>query len=131
MLSQRFPAVLFLLSLLAGSFLGQAQGAGKPKPRVILVGVNGMEMDVIRPLILKGDLPNLARVIKNGVHGKLRTVDAPNCPRGLLDHVHQYAAGRARRYWLCGRRNHRQHEHVEAGTLLVRSFEEWSYRRHG
>jgi len=48
---------------------------------VIVVGVNGMELDVIRPLLLKGDLPNLARVIKNGVHGKLRTVDAPNCPR--------------------------------------------------
>ena len=48
---------------------------------MILVGVNGMELDVIRPLLLKGDLPDLARVIKNGVHGKLRTVDAPNCPR--------------------------------------------------
>jgi predicted AlkP superfamily phosphohydrolase/phosphomutase len=78
---RRFPALLFLLPLLAGSFLGQAQSAGKPKPRVIVVGVNGMELDVIRPLLLKGDLPNLARVIKNGVHGKLRTVDAPNCPR--------------------------------------------------
>jgi predicted AlkP superfamily phosphohydrolase/phosphomutase len=40
-----------------------------------------MELDVIRPLLLKGQLPNLSRVIKNGVHGKLRTVDAPNCPR--------------------------------------------------
>lgn len=36
---------------------------------------------MIRPLLLKGDLPNLAKVIKNGAHGKLRTVNAPNCPR--------------------------------------------------
>lgn len=34
-------------------------------------------------LLLKGDLSNLAKVIKNGAHGKLRTVNAPNCP-GLL-----------------------------------------------
>jgi predicted AlkP superfamily phosphohydrolase/phosphomutase len=38
-------------------------------------------LDVIRPLLLKGELPNLAKVIKDGAHGKLRTVDAPNCPR--------------------------------------------------
>ncbi|HYA24394.1 MAG TPA: alkaline phosphatase family protein, partial [Terriglobales bacterium] len=53
----------------------------KPKPRVVVVGVNGMEWDILRPLLLKGDLPNLAKVIKNGAYGKLRTVSAPNCPR--------------------------------------------------
>ena len=71
-------SVLFFLVTVASA---QNQNAAKPKPRVIVIGVNGMEMDVIRPLILKGDMPNLAGVIKNGVHGKLRTVDAPNCPR--------------------------------------------------
>jgi predicted AlkP superfamily phosphohydrolase/phosphomutase len=40
-----------------------------------------MELDVIRPLLLKGEMPNLARVIKDGAYGKLRTVSAPNCPR--------------------------------------------------
>jgi predicted AlkP superfamily phosphohydrolase/phosphomutase len=40
-----------------------------------------MEMDVIRPLILQGKMPNLAGVIKKGTYGKLRTVSAPNCPR--------------------------------------------------
>jgi predicted AlkP superfamily phosphohydrolase/phosphomutase len=78
---RRFRVLLFLVLLLAGSLVDQAQSTGQPKPRVIVVGVNGMELDVIRPLLLKGDLPNLARVIKNGAHGKLRTVDAPNCPR--------------------------------------------------
>jgi predicted AlkP superfamily phosphohydrolase/phosphomutase len=53
----------------------------KPKPRVVIVSVNGMEWDILRPLILKGELPNLAKVIKNGAYGKLRTVSAPNCPR--------------------------------------------------
>jgi predicted AlkP superfamily phosphohydrolase/phosphomutase len=40
-----------------------------------------MEWDVIRPLLIRGDLPNLASVIKRGVYGKLRTLSAPNCPK--------------------------------------------------
>ena len=52
-----------------------------PRPRVVLVGVNGMEWDILRPLLLQDKLPNLASVIKRGVYGKLQTVSAPNCPR--------------------------------------------------
>ena len=78
---RRVATSLLLLFLLASALLGQTQSTAKPRPRVIVIGVNGMELDVIRPLLLKGDLPNLARVIKNGAYGKLRTVSAPNCPR--------------------------------------------------
>jgi predicted AlkP superfamily phosphohydrolase/phosphomutase len=75
-------ALLSLVVLmLALPLFSQSQSSAKPRPHVIVIGVNGMELDVIRPLLLKGDLPNLARVIKNGAYGKLRTVDAPNCPR--------------------------------------------------
>jgi predicted AlkP superfamily phosphohydrolase/phosphomutase len=77
----RLVAFLFLLPLLTWPLSGRAQTSGKTPPHVVVVGVNGMELDVIRPLLLKGDLPNLAKVIKNGAHGKLRTVNAPNCPR--------------------------------------------------
>jgi predicted AlkP superfamily pyrophosphatase or phosphodiesterase len=71
----RFALMLFrplcaVLSLFIVSTFSQSQSTSKPNPRVIVVGVNGMELDVIRPLLLKGDLPNLARVAKNGVHGK-------------------------------------------------------------
>jgi predicted AlkP superfamily phosphohydrolase/phosphomutase len=52
-----------------------------PRPRIIVVGVNGMEWDIIRPLLLRGELPNLASVIERGVYGKLRTLSAPNCPK--------------------------------------------------
>jgi predicted AlkP superfamily phosphohydrolase/phosphomutase len=78
---RRLVAFFFFLSLQAWPLSGRAQNTGKTQPRVVVVGVNGMELDVIRPLLLKGDLPNLAKVIKNGAHGKLRTVNAPNCPR--------------------------------------------------
>ena len=82
MVSRPVSHVIILVSLLLTvALFGQNQTPAKPRPHVIVVGVNGMELDVIRPLLLKGDLPNLARVIKNGAYGKLRTVDAPNCPR--------------------------------------------------
>ena len=81
-MSRKICAVLFL-SLLAASvnLLGQAQSSAKPKPRVMVFSVNGMELDVIRPLLLEGKMPNLSSVIKRGAYGKLRTVSAPNCPR--------------------------------------------------
>jgi predicted AlkP superfamily phosphohydrolase/phosphomutase len=81
MVPRRVSFVTILIFLLALPLFGQNQTPAKPRPHVIVVGVNGMELDVIRPLLLKGDLPNLAKVIKNGAYGKLRTVAAPNCPR--------------------------------------------------
>ncbi len=76
------PAAAFILLTFASwPLCGSAQTAANAKPRVVVIGVNGMELDVIRPLLLKGAMPNLAKVIKNGAYGKLRTVDAPNCPR--------------------------------------------------
>ena len=81
MVPRQVPFVAMLIVLMALPLFAQNQTQAKPRPHVIVVGVNGMELDVIRPLLLKGDLPNLARVIKNGAYGKLRTVDAPNCPR--------------------------------------------------
>jgi predicted AlkP superfamily phosphohydrolase/phosphomutase len=70
--------VLFLLCL---PLLAQDRSTAKPAPHVLVIGVNGMELDVIRPLLLQGKMPNLAGVIKKGAYGKLRTVSAPNCPR--------------------------------------------------
>jgi predicted AlkP superfamily phosphohydrolase/phosphomutase len=74
-------AVLVMFAFLAWIPLGVAQGTAKPQPHVVVIGVNGMELDVIRPLLLQGKMPNLSRVIKKGSYGKLRTLSAPNCPR--------------------------------------------------
>jgi predicted AlkP superfamily phosphohydrolase/phosphomutase len=81
MVSRRLIVLLLMLPLLGQVSTGQVQSTPKPKPHVVVIGVNGMELDVIRPLLLKGEMPNLARVIKSGAYGKLRTVSAPNCPR--------------------------------------------------
>jgi predicted AlkP superfamily phosphohydrolase/phosphomutase len=78
---------LFFVSLLLAATAARGQNLEKPatkqatRPRVVVIGVNGMELDVIRPLLLKGAMPNLEHVINNGAYGKLRTVSAPNCPR--------------------------------------------------
>ena len=73
--------VWLVLVCLLGSFRFAQSQSAKPKPKVVVIGVNGMELDVIRPLILKGQMPNLARVVKKGAYGKFRTVPAPNCPK--------------------------------------------------
>ncbi len=58
-----------------------ARGDIESRPHVMIVGVNGMEWDIVRPLLLRGELPNLAKVIQRGVYGKMRTLSAPNCPK--------------------------------------------------
>ena len=74
-------AVLVMFAFLAWIPLGVAQRTAKSQPHVVVIGVNGMELDVIRPLLLEGKMPNLSSVIMRGAYGKLRTVSAPNCPR--------------------------------------------------
>lgn len=74
-------AVLLAAFLAAGTARGQEVGKAQPKPRVVLFGINGAEWDIIKPLLLRGEMPNLARVIERGVSGKMRTISAPNCPK--------------------------------------------------
>jgi len=80
MIVRKWQICLVFVCMLAPFLRAQNQST-KPRPRVLVIGVNGMELDVIRPLILKGQMPNLEKVIKNGTYGKFRTVPAPNCPK--------------------------------------------------
>ncbi|HET9697979.1 MAG TPA: alkaline phosphatase family protein, partial [Terriglobales bacterium] len=71
-----------LVFLILTAIAASPQSQEVPKvPRVIVMGVNGMEWDIIRPLVMKGEMPNLTRVIEKGAYGKLRTLSAPNCPK--------------------------------------------------
>jgi predicted AlkP superfamily phosphohydrolase/phosphomutase len=70
-----------MILLFAPLLLSQNVAAGGKKPRVIVIGVNGAEWDILRPLLVRGEMPNLAWVIGRGVSAKLQTVSAPNCPK--------------------------------------------------
>ena len=71
--------VIGVVALLMGVVPARSQTGSRP--HVIVVGVNGMEWDIIRPLLLKGELHNFAEVVQRGVYGKMRTLSAPNCPK--------------------------------------------------
>jgi predicted AlkP superfamily phosphohydrolase/phosphomutase len=76
-----FYAVAATVFLAVSGTASAQQPIATKKPRVILLGVNGAEWDIIKPLLVRGEMPNLAWVISRGVSGKLRTVSAPNCPK--------------------------------------------------
>ena len=85
-MKSRFAIVLpyvFLLVLNSAYLAAQASRpqASRVRPRVIVVGVNGAEWDIIKPLLVRGEMPNLASVIERGVSSKLKTVSSPNCPK--------------------------------------------------
>ncbi|MEW6742522.1 MAG: tetratricopeptide repeat protein [Planctomycetota bacterium] len=62
-----------LAILLSGGLLWWCLTADSP--RVIVVGIDGAEWDIINPLIDAGKLPNLARLKREGVHGVLRSFE--------------------------------------------------------
>jgi len=68
-----------VVALLMGAIPARSQT--ESRPHVIVIGVNGMEWDIIRPLLLRGELRNFAEVIQRGVYGKMKTLSAPNCPK--------------------------------------------------
>ena len=50
------------------------------KSKVFVIGIDSATFDVINPLINRGYLPNLERLISNGVSGKLRSTMPPVTP---------------------------------------------------
>lgn len=45
--------------------------------KLLVIGVDGATFDVIKPLVEAGQLPNIARLIQNGVHGNLESTIPP------------------------------------------------------
>src|SRR5258705_12450045 len=44
------------------------------KPRLLLIGWDAADWKVINPLLEAGQMPNLARLIQEGVHGNIATI---------------------------------------------------------
>ncbi len=45
--------------------------------KIMTIGIDGATLDIIRPLIKKGKLPNIARLVENGVSGKIASTMPP------------------------------------------------------
>jgi tetratricopeptide (TPR) repeat protein len=55
---------------------GEAQGLVRPmKGRLLLIGLDGADWELLLPMIRAGRLPNLARLFREGAHGDLRSYD--------------------------------------------------------
>src|SRR5436309_265863 len=71
--------IRFIASLAFGLLVGAAAWncarAEKPKSRVLLVGVDAGEWDVLGPLLNEGKIPNFARMRDQGSAGKLRSLE--------------------------------------------------------
>ena len=66
-------STMMLLTLFVVSFSGCTKQA-EPEARVLFIGLDGIEMDVLKPLLEKGDLPNMAALMERGVYGYLDTL---------------------------------------------------------
>jgi predicted AlkP superfamily phosphohydrolase/phosphomutase len=51
-----------------------------PRRRVVLIGLDGASWDYLRPLFREGELPNLARVVREGAVATLRSVECHFTP---------------------------------------------------
>ncbi len=47
---------------------------GRPDRRVLVIGLDGADWSIMSPLLRAGDMPNLARLMRSGSHGDLRTI---------------------------------------------------------
>lgn len=68
-------AVPFLAAaVVAAGALGCGSG-GVPRGKVLFIGLDGLEWSLLKPMIDAGEVPNLARLYENGVHGDLRSLE--------------------------------------------------------
>ncbi len=72
---RRTVVALFLLLLAAASLVLGAGCAGRPEsPKVVLLGIDGMDWQIAEPLIEEGRLPNIAAILERGVKVDLRSI---------------------------------------------------------
>jgi len=55
--------------------LGATSCATSPAPRILLIGLDGADWDILDPLIAAGRMPRVARLQESGVRGDLRTLE--------------------------------------------------------
>ena len=72
------PFLLLLAAFLAAACSREPEA--KPVARVLVVGVDGLEWSVLRPLIAEGRCPNLRSLMERGSFGRLATMQPTLSP---------------------------------------------------
>jgi predicted AlkP superfamily pyrophosphatase or phosphodiesterase len=77
-----FPASILLVSCTACATPPAVEyTSSDTRPvSIVLVGMDGLEWNVMRPLLREGRLPNFAKLIERGVAGKLETLEPTVSP---------------------------------------------------
>jgi len=73
-------AAPLLLALLAGACGEAGPARPEPRPPVLLVGIDGLEWSVLRPLMRQGELPHLRALMERGSYGYLATAVPTHSP---------------------------------------------------
>jgi predicted AlkP superfamily phosphohydrolase/phosphomutase len=71
----RFIAALATTLLIGAAAWNCARAGEKPKTRVLLIGIDAGEWDILGPLLNQGKCPNFARMRDQGSAGKLRSLE--------------------------------------------------------
>lgn len=50
------------------------------KSKVVIIGIDGATLDIVRPMAERGLLPHMAGLMQNGIHGELRSTIHPITP---------------------------------------------------
>jgi predicted AlkP superfamily phosphohydrolase/phosphomutase len=70
------PGLLMLLILTGAlAFAMGGCGEGRPDTKVVIIGIDGLEWQLVDPLLEEGKLPNLAGVIERGVRADLLSLE--------------------------------------------------------
>ena len=65
-------AVLAVVALVAAGGCGSRTDA---RPKVVIIGIDGLDWNVADPLLEEGRLPNLARIIERGVRADFQSLE--------------------------------------------------------
>ncbi len=73
---------LFVGALLLAAALVLVSCGGTPpgERKIMIIGIDGLEWDIMGPMLEAGDLPNFARVLSEGAWGEIRSLDVLESP---------------------------------------------------
>jgi len=91
--------------------------------RIVVIGLDGATWDIIKPMIEKGKLPNIANIMKNGVHGDLESTIHPITPQAWSGFMTGKNAGKHSIYdFTAWKPNTYNLEFVNAGARKAKSI---------